>query len=134
MNQPLLLAILPVLAATLTLNAASWFTAGHDKAEVYQAQTLGRPTVVLYVEANFKGRATRVKAPEDFPGSAALKEIGIKNDSLLSMKVPAGVRVSVYDADNYGGDSLSFTEGEHASLGNLANRISSMKIEMIEKK
>ena len=48
------------------------------------------------------------------------------------MKVPAGVKVSVFDADDYGGDSMTFTEGEHATLGKLARRISSMKVELIK--
>jgi len=43
------------------------------------------------------------------------------------------IKVSVYDADNYSGDSQSFTEGEHANLGKLASRVSSMKIELISK-
>lgn len=122
-----------VLILTASISAAPLFRPESTDMERYQSQALSRPSVVLYVEASFKGRATRVKAPEDFPGSADLKKIGIKNDSLLSLKVPAGVKVSVYDADNYSGDSQTFTEGEHASLGKLASRVSSMKIELIAK-
>ncbi|MES2508065.1 MAG: hypothetical protein V4599_15285 [Verrucomicrobiota bacterium] len=114
------------------ISAAPLFRAVQDATEALQAGPKSRPSVSFYLEENFKGRMNRLKAPADFPGSAELKKVGIPNDSLLSMKVPAGVKVSVFDADDYGGDSMTFTEGEHATLGKLARRISSMKVELIK--
>lgn len=97
----------------------------------FQSRSVSRPSVSFYQEADFKGRLTRLKAPAEYPTSKALKEEGIGNDALLSMKVPEGVRVSVYDGDNFLGDSLVLDAGEHATLGRLAHRVSSMKIELI---
>lgn len=114
------------------LSAAPLFRTGQDfVAQPFQATPQSRPSVSFYLEENFKGRLRRMKAPQNFSGSAELKKEGIPNDSLLSMKVPAGVKVSVFDADNYGGDSLTFTEGDHATFGKMAHRISSMKVELI---
>ncbi len=118
-------------ALALPLHAAPPEKPGSERKT---AQQLSRPSVSLYMEANFKGRLTRIKAPADFPGSALLKKEGINNDSLLSLKVPAGVKVSVFDADGYGGENMTFTEGEHATIGKMAGRVSSMKIELLDKK
>lgn len=132
MKMPALAAGLAVLVLCLSLSAAPRIS-GLDKDQEHtqplQSKSQSRPSISLYMEANFKGRLTRIKAPAEFPGSAALKEIGIKNDSLQSLKVPAGVKVMVFDADNYSGDSATFGEGEHASLGKLSGRVSSMKAE-----
>lgn len=132
MKMPALAAGLAVLVLCLSLSAAPRIS-GLDKDQGHtqplQSKSQSRPSISLYMEANFKGRLTRIKAPAEFPGSAALKEIGIKNDSLQSLKVPAGVKVMVFDADNYSGDSATFDEGEHASLGKLSGRVSSMKAE-----
>ena len=67
--------------------------------------------------------------PADLPSDAALKELGIKNDSIRSMKVPEGVTVSVYDGAGYKGDALTLTAGEH-DMKNLDQRISSLKATM----
>lgn len=132
MKMPAPAAGFTVLALCLSLNAAPRLSepdSSPSEVQPLQSRSQSRPSISLYVEANFKGRLTRIKAPAEFPGSAALKEIGIKNDSLQSLKVPAGVKVIVFDADNYSGDSATFGEGEHASLGKLAGRVSSMKAE-----
>jgi hypothetical protein len=130
MNKCFLLSSGLMLASILS--AAPLFRAEEDLAtQPLQATSKSRPSVSFYLEENFKGRLNRIKSPANFTGSAELKKVGIPNDSLLSMKVPAGVKVSVFDADRYGGDSMTFAEGEHATLGKMAHRISSMKVELI---
>lgn len=120
------------VVVAFSLEGAALFEQKSTAVERLQTQPKSRPSVSLYIEANFKGRLNRIKAPAEFPGSAALKKIDIANDGLLSMKIPAGVKVSVFDGDGFSGDSMIFTEGEHATLGKMANRVSSIKIELIE--
>lgn len=130
------LAVLFALPLAVALLTSAAHSAAHTRlpdAEptTFQSKSVSRPSVSFYQEASFKGRLTRLKAPAEYPTSKALKEEGIGNDALLSMKVPEGVRVSVYDGDNFLGDSLVLDAGEHATLGRLAHRVSSMKIELI---
>lgn len=133
-NQPLLAAILLGLTA-LSLSAAPLFPFSSPQEETLQSKPVSRPSVSLYVEANFKGRATKIKAPAEFANEIVMKtELGISNDSILSIKVPAGVKVTVFDGANFNGASATFVEGEHANLGSLAHRVSSFKVEAVEKK
>lgn len=120
---------LPLAVALLT--SAAHTRLPDAEPTTFQSKSVSRPSVSFYQEASFKGRLTRLKAPAEYPTSKALKEEGIGNDALLSVKVPEGVRVSVYDGDNFLGDSLVLDAGEHATLGRLAHRVSSMKIELI---
>lgn len=127
--QSVVFFVLPLVVALLT----SAIQVRHANAEqkTLQSKSGSRPSVSFYQEASFKGRLTRLKAPAEYPTSKSLKEEGIGNDALLSMKVPEGVQVSVYDGDNFLGDSLTLGAGDHAELGRLAHRVSSMKIELV---
>ena len=89
----------------------------------------GKTFISVYTEADCKGRATRIEVPANLPSDSALMEQGVKNDSIRSMKVPAGVTVTVCDGSGYGGDRLTFAEGEHKSMGTLDFRITSLKAE-----
>ena len=118
--------------AGLSLNAASDRFPEQKGIEALQAKKVSRPSIALYIEADFKGRITRIKAPCEFANEIVMKsELGISNDTILSMKVPAGVRVTVFDGPNFNGDSATFTEGEHGNLGKLSHRVTSLKAEVI---
>jgi hypothetical protein len=71
--------------------------------------------------------------PRNFK-SADLKALGIKDDSIKGIYVPAGVKVVLYSEDNFEGESLTMgcTMGEpRYFVGELAgweNKVSSLKI------
>jgi hypothetical protein len=69
-----------------------------------------------------------LEVPCELNGSARLKEKGIKNDSIMSMKIPDGVVVTLYAADGFSGASKEFT-GKAAELGELKGQASSLKAE-----
>jgi hypothetical protein len=90
------------------------------------AKRTGKTFVQVYFEENFKGRSVRLEVPCEIINDAGLKELGIKNDSIMSMKIPDGVTVTLFNAANYGPPSQSFT-GKAATLGILKGSTSSIK-------
>lgn len=97
-----------------------------------QSKPLSRPSISLYVEPNFKGRVVRVKAPVEIPNAAAFQQLGIKNDALMSIKIPPGVEVTLFDNGNFLGESLVLKEGDHSDLGRLSHRVSSLKAVLLD--
>ncbi len=85
--------------------------------------------VQVYVEENFKGRAVRLEVPCALENDARLREVGIQNDSIQSLKIPDGVTITLYAAAGFGGESASFT-GKAATLGKLKGQTSSLKAEV----
>ncbi|QIF01757.1 beta/gamma crystallin-related protein [Roseimicrobium sp. ORNL1] len=124
----LLLLLLPVCFLSLAMMGSPNNAKTNDGLESYQSKNrTGKTFISVYMEPNCKGRATKIEVPSELASDAALKELGIKNDSIRSMKVPEGVTVSVFDGAGYKGDTAVFKTGEHNSLGNLDQRVSSLK-------
>jgi hypothetical protein len=94
-----------------------------------QVTKSGKTIVLVYFEENFKGRPVHLEVPCELNNAARLKEKGIKNDSIMSMKIPDGVVVTLYNADGFGGASKEFT-GKAATLGELKGQASSLKAEI----
>lgn len=94
-----------------------------------QIKRSGKTFVQVYFEENCKGRAVRLEVPCELNNDARLKEFGIKNDSIMSMKIPDGVTVTLFAAAGYSGPSQSFT-GKVDSLGDLKGQASSLKAEV----
>lgn len=94
-----------------------------------QVKRSGKVIVQVYLEENFKGKSYRIEVPAELPSSAKLKELGIPNDSIASMKIPDGVVVSLYDADAFKGTSQIFT-GKVPSVGEMKGLTSSLKAEL----
>jgi hypothetical protein len=89
----------------------------------------GKVIVQVYAEENFKGRAVRMEVPCALENDARLREIGIQNDSIQSMKIPDGVTVTLFADAGFDGESASFT-GKAATLGKLKGQASSLKAEV----
>ena len=89
----------------------------------------GKMYVQVYFEENFKGKSVRLEVPCELNNDARLREVGIANDSIQSMKVPEGITVTLYAAAGYGAESESFT-GKAATLGKLKGQASSLKAEL----
>jgi hypothetical protein len=91
-----------------------------------QVKRSGKTYVQVFFEENCKGRAVRLEVPCELENDARLREVGIKNDSIMSMKIPDGVTVTLYAAAGFGGASKSFT-GRADTLGELKGQASSIK-------
>jgi|GEM_PF-4104944 len=94
-----------------------------------QVKRSGKTFIQVYFDENFKGKSVRVEVPCELNNDARLKDLGISNDSIMSMKIPDGVTVTLYAAAGYGGTSASFM-GKAATLGELKGQASSLKAEM----
>ncbi len=93
------------------------------------AKRSGKTFVEVYLQENFKGRAIRLEVPCELNNDVRLKEVGIPNDAIMSMKIPDGVTVTLYAASGYAGASQTFT-GKAATLGDLKGQASSLKAEV----
>src|SRR3954451_12110868 len=98
-------------------------------ASATQVTKSGKTIEMVYFEENFKGRPVHLEVPCELNNAARLKEKGIKNDSIMSMKIPDGVVVTLFNADGFGGASKEFT-GKAATLGELKGQASSLKAEL----
>jgi hypothetical protein len=94
-----------------------------------QVKRSGKTYVQVFFEENFKGKVVRLEVPCELENDARLKEKGIANDSIESMKIPDGVTVTLFANGGFGGDSQAFT-GKAATLGKLKGQASSLKAEM----
>lgn len=86
----------------------------------------GRPEIVLYWESNFRGSSTTLKVPCEvftFYGNP-----NFKNDSLKSIRVPEGVKVTVGKARGLTGGTTTFT-GDVRDI--QFGGISSLKAELV---
>lgn len=79
---------------------------------------------IIYQDKNFQGHSQEL-----IPGSYRMASLGIPNDSLSSLKVEKGLKVTLYEHDEFGGRSKTFTE-DAAWVGDDFNDItSSIKVE-----
>jgi hypothetical protein len=65
--------------------------------------TFAQNTVTLYDQCNFGGRYQAL-APGNYRGY----QLGIGNDKLSSIRIPAGLKVTLYEHDNYAGRSVTY--------------------------
>ena len=86
----------------------------------------GKIFVQVFFEENCKGRPVRLEVPCEHENFGRPNDTGIKNDSIMSMKIPEGVSVTLFDAANFGGPSQTFT-GKVDTLGKLKGTTSSLK-------
>ncbi|WP_310190178.1 BNR-4 repeat-containing protein [Bacillus sp. 3255] len=86
------------------------------------------PTV--YANTSYSGSA--VELPEGTYTMAQLTALGIGNDSVSSLKVPFGYRVTGYADDNFTGSSWIFTADDSSLVDNGCNDMfSSIRVEKI---
>jgi hypothetical protein len=113
----------------LLLTAVGATAADAVKPAATPAARSGKYFVQVYFEENFKGKSVRLEVPCEIPNGELLNKRGIPNDSIMSMKIPDGIVVTLYAASGFGGASQSFT-GKAATLGELKGNASSIKAEV----
>lgn len=84
------------------------------------------PVAWFYPSASHGGTGIGLQEG-DYPLSE-LKEYGINNDDIESIKVLPGFKVEAFRDDNYAGGSVTYT-ADAGTLGDWANKISSLKIQ-----
>ena len=95
--------------------------------ELVQNDTGLRAT--FYEDCNYQGASSTLGV-----GSYNINEIGIRNDSLSSLKIPDGLKVTIY-SDNFEGAKLELFSDEPCLINKSFNDMaSSFVIELVQKK
>src|SRR6185295_6790487 len=76
----------------------------------------------IYADANFGGTAQCLRT-----GNYRMADLKIGNDALSSLKVRSGMKVTIYEHDQFNGASSAMT-ADAANLGTFDNRASSIVI------
>ena len=84
----------------------------------------GKTFVQVFSEENFKGKSFRLEAPGEYP---ELTAAGVPNDSIRSMRIPAGFTVTVFDSNLLKGSGQTFTT-DAPTLGEMNSMASSLRI------
>ena len=79
--------------------------------------------ITIYEHASYGGRS------RDLPvGSYDLAQIGLPNDSLSSLRVPAGLKVTLFQDAGFQGNSVTYTESS-PSVGSFNDKTSSIVVQ-----
>lgn len=84
-----------------------------------------KPVVEFFSETNFSGKSFSITPPGKRIHGRAI-EIG--NDQVRSIRIPPGIRVTVFAADGFQGESKVF-EADAQFLGPLDKQVSSVLVE-----
>ena len=119
----------PFLLLTVFAAAVLAQDTGKPKIGETPVKRTGKTFVQIFFEENCKGRPVRLEVPCEHENFGRPNDTGIKNDSIMSMKIPEGVSVTLFDASGFGGPSQTFT-GKVDTLGKLKGTTSSLKATM----
>ncbi|MBT8115657.1 MAG: hypothetical protein KJP04_09755, partial [Arenicella sp.] len=112
----------------LPLIAVVWLSLFHSShAQVFgnnPAANVSLMYVSVYEDCGYRG-AGRNLPVGDYQDMRAIQ---MANDSLSSMRIPAGLQVSVYQDDRFGGFSTSFREDIECLDSGWNNQISSLRV------
>ncbi len=122
------------LVATSDSIAGAWEAfkitkTGESSGLTYDASA-GEPKATFYLDADYKG--TEVSFGVGKYDYSEMISKGIKNDSLSSVKVPDGYRVTLYSDAGFGGEAKVLLQ-DTSSLGNFNDKTSSIIIEKVER-
>lgn len=82
-----------------------------------------QPTVTIFEHGSFGGSSLRLP-----PGRYDLADLAIGNDVLSSLRVPAGLRATLYRHAGFGGDAVAYT-ADASSIGGFNDLASSIVVE-----
>ncbi len=83
------------------------------------------PNITVYYKKGFDGK--HVDLPVGNYTQAQLQSLGIENNTISSVKVPAGLRAILFKNDNFTGDDMSLV-ADAEELGAMHNNASSIKV------
>lgn len=82
--------------------------------------------VVIYEDSNFQGASKELDV-----GNYNSEDLGIRNNKLSSLKVPPGMRVTLYDRPEFKGKNKIFTSDADLEGDEFNNKTSSIKVERV---
>jgi hypothetical protein len=81
-------------------------------------------TVTVYDQCNFGGKYQSLA-----PGNYRTYQLGVGNDKLSSIRIPAGLKVTLYEHDSYSGRSATFTSNSSCLPADWNDQASSLVVE-----
>jgi hypothetical protein len=82
------------------------------------------PKVFVYGDCNFRGASTGLA-----PGRYDSYSLGVGNDKISSLKVPSGMKITVYADGGFRGESRTFYGDQYCFGSDWNDRISSVVVE-----
>ena len=89
-------------------------------------QSDGALTATMYVDDQYRGKAVSVCEGEY--NTLRMNLFNIKDKDMTSLKVTPGFKVTVYDGDNFSGESHVYTS-DNSNVGGFNDKMSSFKVE-----
>ena len=80
--------------------------------------------VTIYDQCNYGGRYKALA-----PGNYRTYQLGIGNDKLSSIRIPSGMKISLYEHDNYSGKSVTYTSNISCLASDWNKQASSVVVE-----
>ena len=87
---------------------------------------LAQNNIALFEQCNYSGKRSYLT-----PGSYRLYQMGIGNDKLSSMQIPNGMRVTIYQDDNFKGQSSTYTSNVSCLTDGWDESASSVVVESL---
>ena len=84
----------------------------------------GGDRITLYVDCNFRGGSHQLR-----PGTYNADQLGIGNDRLSAIRIPNGMKVTVYTDNNLRGSHLTFDRDVECMPTNYNDKVSSIRVE-----
>ncbi len=80
--------------------------------------------ITLYERCNYSGQYSNLE-----PGRYGTRQMKIDNDKLSSMRIPSGLKITIYEHDNFAGRSKTFTSDVSCLEPEWKNMASSVIVE-----
>jgi len=84
----------------------------------------GSGVITLYVDCNYRGGSHQLRT-----GTYNADQLGIGNDRLSAIRIPKGMKVTVYMDNNLRGASLTFDENVSCMPAMYNDKVSSIRVE-----
>lgn len=98
------------------------------EAVVYEIGASTQAGVKLFQHCNYEGYSATL--PVGSYNTQALASLGLRNNDVSSIRVPAGYKATLFDGDNFTGNSLVWTEDDTCFVSSSFNDLmSSLRIE-----
>lgn len=135
MKRIVIIVLLSIILFILVSRRSSGMTKEEEEAKKKQGGEVTKqgaaPRVTLFSDCKFTGKMVDIS----FGEYASMAKAGFGNDVLSSMKIPAGLKVQVFEHDNFKGDTTVFTNDvsclvdvKISKARNWNDRVSSLKI------
>ena len=91
---------------------------------VWIASASAQNYVTLYEDCNYSGKSNYLEV-----GNYRLSQMKMDNDKLSCINIPPGMKVTIYENDNFGGKSKTYTSSINCLDGDWNDMASSIAVE-----